>query len=181
MQYLKDLLKKSGWMSIAESLVFAILGIILIWQKDAIMSMIAYILGVVFIILGIIKVINYVQTKSKSDLYNYELVYGIMAVIIGIVIMVYSSTISKIFGIIIGMWIVYSSVVRASSALKLKQIKSNIWIYSLVIAVIMLICGLVVIFNTGAIPATIGAIMITYAILDIIENVIFINNVKKLG
>lgn len=181
MQYLKDLLKKSGWMSIAESLVFAILGIILIWQKDAIMSMIAYILGAVFILLGIIKVINYIQAKSKSDLYNYELVYGIMAVIIGIVIMVYSSTISKIFGIIIGMWIVYSSVVRASSALKLKQIKSNIWIYSLVIAVIMLICGLVVIFNTGAIPATIGAIMITYAILDIIENVIFINNVKKLG
>lgn len=181
MQYLKDLLKKSGWMSIAESLVFAILGIILIWQKDAIMSMIAYILGAVFILLGIIKVINYVQAKSKSDLYNYELVYGIMAAIIGIVIMVYSSTISKIFGIIIGMWIVYSSVVRASSALKLKQIKSNIWIYSLVIAVIMLICGLVVIFNTGAIPATIGAIMITYAILDIIENVIFINNVKKLG
>lgn len=181
MQYLKDLLKKSGWMSIAESLVFAILGIILIWQKDAIMSMIAYILGAVFILLGIIKVVNYVQTKSKSDLYNYELVYGIMAVIIGIVIMVYSSTISKIFGIIIGIWIVYSSVVRASSALKLKQIKSNIWIYSLVIAVIMLICGLVVIFNTGAIPATIGAIMITYAVLDIIENVIFINNVKKLG
>lgn len=181
MQYLKDLLKKSGWMSIAESLVFAILGIILIWQKDAIMSMIAYILGAVFILLGIIKVVNYVQTKSKSDLYNYELVYGIMAVIIGIVIMVYSSTISKIFGIIIGIWIVYSSVVRASSALKLKQIKSNIWIYSLVIAVIMFICGLVVIFNTGAIPATIGAIMITYAVLDIIENVIFINNVKKLG
>lgn len=181
MQYLKDLLKKSGWMSIAESLVFAILGIILIWQKDAIMSMIAYILGAVFILLGIIKVVNYLQTKSKSDLYNYELVYGIMAVIIGIVIMVYSSTISKIFGIIIGMWIVYSSVVRASSALKLKQIKSNIWIYSLVIAVVMLICGLVVIFNTGAIPATIGAIMITYAVLDIIENVIFINNVKKLG
>ena len=181
MQYLKDLLKKSGWMSIAESLVFAILGIILIWQKDAIMSMIAYILGAVFILLGIIKVVNYLQTKSKSDLYNYELVYGIMAVIIGIVIMVYSSTISKIFGIIIGMWIVYSSVVRASSALKLKQIKSNIWIYSLVIAIIMLICGLVVIFNTGAIPATIGAIMITYAVLDIIENVIFINNVKKLG
>ncbi len=181
MQYLKDLLKKSGWMSIAESLVFAILGIILIWQKDAIMSMIAYILGAVFILLGIIKVVNYLQTKSKSDLYNYELVYGIMAVIIGIVIMVYSSTISKIFGIIIGIWIVYSSVVRASSAIKLKQIKSNIWIYSLVIAAIMLVCGLVVIFNTGVIPWTIGAIMITYAILDIIENVIFINNVKKLG
>lgn len=180
MQYLKELLKKSGWMSIVESLVFAILGIILIWQKDAIMSVIAYILGIVFILIGIIKVVNYSQEKGKTDLYNYELVYGIMAAIIGIVIIVYSGTISKIFGIIIGIWIVYSSIVRASSALKLKQVKSNIWIYSLIIAIIMCICGLVVLFNTSAIPATVGVIMIVYAVLDIIENAIFINNVKKL-
>ena len=163
MEYFKELLKKSGWIAIVESLVFAILGIILVWQKDAIMSIIAYILGAVFILLGLIKVINYVQAKGKSDLYNYELVYGLMSIIIGIVIMV------------------YSAIVRASSSLKLRVLKSNIWIYSLVIAIIMLICGLVVIFNTGAIIEVIGAIMIVYSILDIIENIIFINNVKKLS
>lgn len=181
MEYFKELLKKSGWIAIVESLVFAILGIILVWQKDAIMSIIAYILGAVFILLGLIKVINYVQAKGKSDLYNYELVYGLMSIIIGIVIMVYSAQITKIFGIIIGIWIVYSAIVRASSSLKLRVLKSNIWIYSLVIAIIMLICGLVVIFNTGAIIEVIGAIMIVYSILDIIENIIFINNVKKLS
>ena len=176
MEYFKELLKKSGWMAIVESLIFVILGIILVWQKDIIMSVIAYVLGSVFIILGIIKVINYVQAKGKNDLYNYELVYGLMAVIIGIVIMVYSAQITKVFGIIIGIWIVYSSIIRASSALKLKTLNNNIWIYSLIIAIIMLICGLVVIFNMGAIIEVIGSIMIVYAILDIIENFIFINN-----
>lgn len=180
MEYFKELLKKSGWMAIVESLIFVILGIILVWQKDIIMSVIAYVLGSVFIILGIIKVINYVQAKGKNDLYNYELVYGLMAVIIGIVIMVYSAQITKAFGIIIGIWIVYSSIIRASSALKLKTLNNNIWIYSLIIAIIMLICGLVVIFNMGAIIEVIGSIMIVYAILDIIENLIFINNVKKI-
>ena len=44
----------------------------------------------------------------------------------------------------------------------------------------MLLCGLYVIFDAGAIIQTIGAIMIAYAIMDIIENIIFINNVKKI-
>ena len=75
---------------------------------------------------------------------------------------------------------VYSSIIRGFTALKLRAIKSNIWIYSLVIATIMVLCGLYVIFDAGAIIQTIGAIMIAYAIMDIIENIIFINNVKKI-
>lgn len=181
MEYFKNLLKKSGWMSIVESLVFAVLGVILVWNPDTIMSIIAYIIGAIFIAIGIIKVINYIGENGKSDLYNYELIYGIMSAVIGIVVIIHHASISQIFGIIIGMWIIYSSVVRFSSALKLKVIKSNMWIYSLVLAIIMFIVGLYVVLSSGAIiVTTIGALMIVYAILDIIENVIFINNVKKL-
>ena len=131
MEYLKNLLKKSGWMSIIESLIFAALGIILVLKPNEIMAMISYIIGAIFITIGVIKIINYIKEKGKSDLYNYELIFGIMSAVIGLVVIVYSNTISTIFGIIIGIWIIYSSVVRASSALKLKAVKTNIWIYSL--------------------------------------------------
>lgn len=181
MEYFKNLLKKSGWISIVESLIFAILGIILVWKPNEIVSMIAYIIGAIFIIVGIIKIVNYVQAKGKNDLYNYELIYGIMAVVIGLVVIIYSSTISKIFGIIIGIWIIYSSIVRATSALKLKVLKTNIWIYSLLLAIVMFICGFYIILDSGVIITTVGVVMIIYSVLDIIENVIFINNVKKIG
>lgn len=180
MEYFKNLLKKSGWMSIVESLIFAVLGIILVWRPNEIMSMIAYIIGAIFIVVGIIKIVNYVQAKGKNDLFNYELIYGIMAVVIGLVVIVYRNTISTIFGIIIGIWIIYSSVVRASSALKLRALKNNIWLYSLVLAIIMFICGLYIILDSGVIVTTVGVIMIIYSVLDIIENIIFINNVKKI-
>lgn len=180
MEYLKNLLKKSGWMSIIESLIFAVLGIILVWKPNEIMAMISYIIGAIFITVGVIKIINYIKEKGKNDLYNYELIFGIMAAVIGLVVIVYSNTISTIFGIIIGIWIIYSSVVRASSALKLKAIKTNIWIYSLILAIIMFICGLYIILDSSVVVTTVGVIMIIYAILDIIENIIFINNVKQL-
>lgn len=179
MEHFKSLLKKSGWVSIVESLIFAILGIILIWKPEGIMAVISYIIGAIFISVGVVKIVNYVQAKN-SDLFNYELLYGIMTVIIGIVIIIHADVLSTIIGIIIGMWIVYSSIIRAFTAIKLREIKSNIWIYSLILAAIMFLCGLYVIFDAGIIVTTIGVIMIIYAVIDIIENIIFINNVKKI-
>lgn len=181
MEYLKNLLKKSGWVSIIESLAFAILGIVLVCKPEEIMAIISYIIGAIFIAVGVIKILNYIQANGKNELFNYELLYGIMSAIIGIVIIVHANILSTIFAIIIGIWIIYSSIIRAFTALKLKAINTNVWIYSLVLAGIMFICGLYIIFNSGIIVTTIGIIMVIYAIIDIIENIIFINNVKKLG
>ena len=46
--------------------------------------------------------------------------------------------------------------------------------------IIMFICGLYVILNSGAIIVTIGTIMIVYSVIDIIEDVIFMKNVKEI-
>ena len=40
MEYFKNLLKKTGWVSIVESLMFAILGIILVWKPEGVMAVI---------------------------------------------------------------------------------------------------------------------------------------------
>lgn len=178
MEYIKEFLKKSSWTSIVESIIFAILGIILIYKPNETVSVISYILGAIFIIAGIYKIINYMQTRGQKDLYNYNLIYGIMAIVIGIVAIVYSSTIGTIFRIIIGIWIIYTAIIRISASIKLKAINSNIWIYSLILSIAMFICGLYIILNSGAIIVTIGVIMIIYSIIDIIENIILIKNMK---
>lgn len=180
MEQFKGILKKSGVTSIVESIVFAILGIILIIKPDTVMSIIAYIIGAIFIAAGVIKILSYVHEKGQKDLYNYELIFGIMAAVVGVVVIIHGNAISQIFGIIIGMWIIYSSVVRFSSALKLKSTNSNIWLYSVIISIAMFLLGLYMVLGNGAVIVTIGIIMLVYSILDIIENVILINNVKKL-
>lgn len=180
MEYIQKILKKTGYVSILESIIFAVLGIVLIAKPEQTIKVISYILGACFILVGIYKIINYVQMKGKNDLYNYHLIYGVMAIVIGLIAIVYSSTIGTIFRIIIGIWIIYSSVIRASSSLKLRVIKSNIWIYTLIISIIMFICGLYIALNEGTIIVTIGILMLIYAIMDIIENIIFVRHVKDL-
>lgn len=178
MEYIQKLLKKTGWISILTSVIFALLGLILICKPEETVTVIAYIIGISFILMGILKIINYMQNKGNYDLYNYDLIYGILAIVIGMVAIIYISTIGTIFRIIIGIWIIYSATVRTSSSLKLRKLNTNVWIYSLILSILMFICGLYIILNSGAIIVTIGIIMMVYSIIDIIESIIFIKNLK---
>ena len=180
MEGLKQLLKKTGWISILESLVFGILGAIVIWKPEETIKVISYVLGIIFITIGILKIINYFLTKEKYDFYNYDLIYGLMTCVLGIVTIVYSNTISSILRIIIGIWIIYSSFIRMNLSLELRSLKVKIWIYSLILAIVMLMCGLFVIMNSGTIITTIGIMMVVYSVIDIVENVIFMRNVKDI-
>ena len=138
MEYLQKILKKSGQASIVESIIFAILGIILIANPEETVKVISYILGAGLIIVGIFQILNYIKMNGQSDLYNYHLIYGIRA------------------------------------------IKSNIWIYTLIMSVVMFCCGLYIVLNQGTIVVTVGVLMVVYAIMDIIENIIFLRNIKQL-
>lgn len=180
MEYLKKLFKKTGGISIVESIIFAILGIILICKPEGTVKVITYILGTIFILVGIYKIINYFMTKGKNDFYNVNLIYGLTAIVIGIVTMAYMNVIGSVFRIIIGVWIIYTSFVRISTSLQIKRVGSNMWIGSLILAIVMFLCGLYTIINPGTIVATIGVIMLIYSIIDIIENIIFMKNVNEI-
>ena len=180
MEYIKNILKKTGWESIIESLIFAVLGIILVSNPNGTVKLISWILGAIFIVIGIAKIINYFKLKGNNDFLNFELIYGLTSIVIGIVAMAYMNIIGSIFRIIIGVWILYTSFVRINFSMQIKRIGSNMWISSLILAVIMFICGLYIIINSNAIIVTIGIIMIVYAVIDIIENIIFMKNIKEI-
>ena len=89
--------------------------------------------------------------------------------------------IATFLNLIVGVWIIYSALVRLNVSIKLKnKVNNRAWIYTLVLAIIMLVCGLYVIFNSTAILAAIGIAFLVYSIIDIIEQIIFMANIKEL-
>lgn len=173
-------LKKTGWTSIVTSIVFALIAILLICNPEGVFKFATTVLGIIFIAVGIFKVFSYFSNKGSYDFFNYELIFGLLAIVIGIVIIVYSSTIETIFRIIIGIWIIYSGIMRLLLSSKLKATNSNLWYAVLTLAILMIICGLYITFNAGAVIMTIGIIMLVYAIMDLIEGCIFVRNVNKM-
>ena len=179
---MEQFFKKIGWTSIITSLTFTVLGIIIVYNPNTTFQIISYVLGAILIAYGVLKVIEYFKVKGSYDLYNYELVYGIIACLLGIVVIVCSGMIEALLRILIGIWIVYSGAMRLGLAMKLQKLDADnkIWVPVLLIALAMLICGLYIIAVPGTVMMTIGIIMVIYGIMDIIEEVIFMKNVKDI-
>lgn len=179
---MEQFLKKIGWTSIITSLAFTLLGIIIAYNPNTTFQIVSYVLGSIIIAYGVLKIIEYFKVKGSYDLYNYELVYGIIACLLGIVVIVCSGMIETILRILIGIWIVYSGAMRLGLAMKLQKLDADnkIWVPVLLIALAILICGLYIIAVPGTVMMTIGIIMVIYGIMDIIEEVIFMKNVKDI-
>lgn len=49
MEFIEKIFKKAGWISILESLIFAILGMIVIWNPEGTIKLTSCILGIIFL------------------------------------------------------------------------------------------------------------------------------------
>ena len=94
---LENFLKKSSWTDIVVSLIFILFGIVLIARPNEIMSIISFILGGIVIIMGILKIIDYMSGDRNN---NYLLAMAIVAIIAGIIIMFCSNIILSVFRIL---------------------------------------------------------------------------------
>ena len=174
MEYFTKTIKKTGWSSLLTSIIFAALGIILIVNPNGTIKTVAYTLGTIFIIIGISKIINYIRNKGKYDFFNFDMSFGIIAIIIGLITIMYIEQIGTLFRIIISIWIIYNAIMRINIAFNLKNLDSRMWISSLILAILMFICGVYILFTANAILVTIGVIILVYSVLDIAESIIFL-------
>ena len=177
---MEKFLKKAGWTSVITSLIFGIIGLIMIYNPETTMKFISIILGIFFIVIGIVKVINYFIARGNSTLFTNDIAWGLIAIIIGLVTMVYSSTIENIFRIMIGVWIIYSGFTRFTLSFRIKSVNSKLWPLVLILAILMIIGGLYVTFYPGALIVTLGVIILIYAIMDLVESFIFMKNMKDI-
>lgn len=173
---LEKFLKKSSWTDIAVSLIFILFGAMLMMSPETVQAMIAILLWAVFIAMGIFRLINYIAS-GKTD--RYSLSIGIVAIITGIIIMFCSGIILSVFRIIIAIWIIYSGIMNLQTTIVWKDSKSKLWWMSFILSILMIIAGIYVMANSGAILQTIGMIIIAYAIINIIENIIFMKKIDN--
>ncbi len=177
---MENFLKKIGWSSIVTSVITAIIGVVIICNPMVTMKLVAYALGSIFIVFGVIKLVNYFVAKGTYDFYNYEIIYGLLAIIIGIITFVHSQTIGTIFRMIIGVWILYSGFMRLGLVLKLKNLEIEEWKHALIIAILIFICGIYVLVKAETIGIAIGVAILIYSVMDVIEGVIFLRNVDSI-
>ena len=179
---MEKLMKKFFRSSVLTSVVLAILGLLLIFQSEATIVTISYVVGGVLVALGVVAIIKFVQGTNKEGKNELDIVYGIVTAILGIIIIKNPEAIASIIPAILGIAIVISSATKLQYSFELKANGNKLWKATMLVSIISTICGIVLLFNPfkGAVMVTkiVGIFIVIYAVLDVISTLTINRNVK---
>lgn len=179
---MKDTINKMFMSSILSSAILIVIGLLLFIRPESTLSLISYTIGGILVIIGTNSLINYYRGKEYVS--KFELVYGVLGILGGLVLIINPKAIASLIPFILGIWIVISSLSKLKYSMELNSQKTRVGIISLAITILTLVLGIVLIFNPfeGAVFITkmIGLFLFIYAILDIVQSSIVKKNITTI-
>ncbi len=171
----ENFLKRTSWTDIIISMLFVILGVLLMIKPAEMMSVIYILLGMVLFIMGFLKLVDYFTSKDKED---YLLTFALVATVLGVIVLCCSDVITGIFRVVLGIWIIASGIRNFQTSLVWKEVKSGLWTTTVLCALFMIIVGIVILVSRTLAIRIVGITIIIYAVLDIIARTIFLKKIQ---
>lgn len=179
-----DTMKRFFRSSLVISILLMVLGGLLIFKSELTIITISYVVGGCLVALGVVALIRYVQATKTNTATALDILYGIVTMILGSLVISNPKALASIIPFVLGVCIVVSSSTKLQYAMELKRDGNELWLMTMIVAVISTICGVVLIFNPfqGAKVFTqaIGIFIIVYSLLDLISTVTIRKNVLSI-
>ena len=164
-----NLIVKKDKYSIFISIVFFVIGFFMFLYPNDIVKFITYIVGVVFVVYGSLKLYSYY--KLKESIGNFQLTLGICSIILGIIIMFCNNIIEVVIRFVMGGYILATGMNKLIVGLNSKSF-NNKW----VVGSLLIIGGLYIILKSNIVLSTIGLVIMIYSAVDIISYIMYPKN-----
>ena len=169
-------LEKLRKSEIINNIILLVVGIILTIWPDETLNIAVNLVGSVIIIFGIINLIMFFKTRGNDYL---TLFIGILSSIVGIFVIVKSSTVISIMHILLGIAVLADGITNMKTLLDIKT-DSRSWKVLFISSIITTIFGIVLIINPLWIADMIVRIGGIVIILASLEGLLISHNIKKL-
>lgn len=180
-----NILKKIKWNVIISSVIYVALGVALLIWKEVITQSICYVVGVISIATGIVNLIDYIRKDYTVNAYQYNLVYGVAFILIGIFIFYRVDTVILIIPVLLGFAVTISGLLKFQNAVDLIRMKYSGWGIVMIVSILNIVFGVVLIinpFNSMMILCIcIGIGMIYSGVSDLIATIMLSRSIKSIG
>ena len=140
------LFSKIMWMDIALSICLTLVGLIFLVYPDVSVTLIGIIFGLLITILGGVLIYTYLK-RREIPLFRFNLIYGILGVILGILTIISPFTFTQVITIFIGIWILYMAIIKIDFAIRLKLLEERSWLFLLMSALLEIFMSILIFIN----------------------------------
>jgi uncharacterized membrane protein HdeD (DUF308 family) len=126
--------------------------------------------GVLFIGIGIAKVIGYFSKDILQLAFQHDLAMGIVSIVIGILMLMWTKDMIRILTILLGLFMLIEALLKIQTAIDARQIGFKKWWLILVIGISTAVIGGLLIaapISTNLIIRLIGLTILTYGLMNL--------------
>lgn len=165
-----ETLKKLRASSYAVSIVYIIVGLIMLLNPSFISDAVNYVIGILIILYGIVYSISLYQ-KKETELYGkFDYLAGIICISFGLFLIVNPDILFSLIPFCAGVIIFMDAISFIYNSVRLKKLNYKSWVVNLVIGLLFLVFSIYIILNAKNISYLlirfIGGFLIVDAILD---------------
>ena len=114
-------IKRAKAAYIAICAVIAVIGFVLIIFPEISMLAICYILGIAAIVFGIVKITGYFSSDPYGLAFQFDLAFGIIAIVLGAVVVIHPGKIIALVPIIMGIYFMTDGIMKIQTAVDAKR------------------------------------------------------------
>lgn len=177
----KDEAEKTFWTTVVSAVLFVVFGTYLLFKPDLAITIISRFLTLITTAIGIFGLYKYITRKNKEKKIDINIIYSIVSFIIAIIVYINPLAISGLIPIVLGTYMLINTILKISYLKQLNKNKNKDFGTCILIFIIMLILGIIMIFNPLKtvlnINQTMGIIIVFYSVLDLILCYLFKNNI----
>lgn len=156
------------------SLFYIIIGLILFSNPTTSNVIVSILCGLLLISNGASSIFSYIK-RSTIDLFNNNLIYGIILMLIGFI----SIFVGKILSIFIGIYLIMRGIQNANYGFFLKKFNESSWLITLSIGIFYILIAIISFFTDGnSLVSVVGICILGYGIMNFI-NIILLRRRSK--
>ncbi len=151
------------------SIIYTLLGIFIYIKSEMTNSIVGIMIGTFFLLTGIIEIFTSID-KNKITLFKYNLFFGIISILLGIMMMLNPLSIINILNIGLGIWILIEGINKVVYFIFLKKVRERSNILFLVSSLLFIFLGIILIvypFRSMVVTKAVGTFIILYNILNL--------------
>lgn len=132
---------------VMASLAYVILGLVLLLFPDLTTGLICTAVGLILLAYGVVAVISFFAGSNGGFSFQFELVVGVFAAIVGAIFLLKPHMILSILPTIFGLYILIDGLTNLKRGLDMRSYGYAGWTTTLVLSVVSLVLGAVILWN----------------------------------
>lgn len=168
-------MKDGRKITLLSSIVFFILGMIIFVKPEMVVKVISYVIGGGLILVGVYSTISYIVNDRKLKVVNYnEIMFGITAIILGLLFILLAGAIELLLRIVVGVWVIMSGISRIYTSM-IYPVKDARFYSLIIVGIILIGLGFYIVFYSNLAISIIGLFMMLYGLIDFISYFVYKN------